>query len=499
MGIAFDLLQFLNAIIAYIPNRVEVLMQRQKIYRHIDRCKSTYLKDLKKLLQQPSVSPQNIGVKDCAKLVAQYFKRVGCQSVNIVPTQGNPVVYGKYDVDADKTLMGYLMYDTQPYDEPGWTHDPMGAELASLKLPSGKVTALVNRGSVNSKGPLMAFLHALEAIRQVEGELPFNVLLVAEGEEELGSPHLPDFVKRYKKELSQADGCFFPFFLQDPYGRPKLFLGNKGIIYCELECSGKAWRRGPEEFDIHSSHAAWMDSPVWRLIHALSTMTDETGNRIAIEGFYDDISQPPPEEEALLRRLARTFDPRSVKGMNKVSRFRVDEEDKQELLRTYLYGTTLNIDGIWGGYTGAGSKTVLPHKVTVKMDIRLVPHQKPETMLKLMRAHLDQHGYQDITIRAMDAYGWAQTPPAAPIVQAVIRACRDFDREPEVWPRIGGSAPFYLFSEVLKIPFTMGVLGHGGRAHSPDEYIVWEGNKKVAGYAGAVKSMVAFLEHYASP
>ncbi len=471
-------------------------MRLQKIYHEIDRRKSSHLKDLKKLLQQPSVSPQNIGLEKSAKLVAQYFERLGCQKVEIVPTEGNPVVYGKYDVGAEKTLIAYLMYDTQPYDEPGWTHDPMGADLVPMKLPSGQVTALVNRGADNSKGPLMAFLHAVEAIRHVEGKLPFNLLLVAEGEEELGSPHLPEFVRKHKKELSNADACFFPFFTQDQYGKPVLFLGNKGIIYFELECSGESWGRGPEQFDIHSSNKAWMDSPVWRLIHALSTMTDESGNHVTIAGFYDEVSEPPSAEEALLKRLVQTFDPRSIKEVNRISRFSADEKDKEELLRAYLYGTTLNIDGIWGGYIGPGSKTVLPHKVTAKLDIRLVPHQQPEEMLKLVRKHLDKRGYGDIKIRAMDSYSWAQTDPTAPVVQAVIRAYRDFGHEPEIWPRIGGSAPFYLFSEVLKIPFTMGVLGHGARAHSPDEYIVWEGNKKVAGYDGAVKSIVAFLDHY---
>jgi len=322
--------------------------------------------------------------------------------------------------------------------------------------------------------------------------------LIAEGEEELGSPHLPEFIEDHKAELSKADACFFPSFSQDQYGKPRLFLGNKGIVYFELECSGKHWGRGPEEFDIHSSNKAWVDSPAWRLIKALSTLVDETGNRITIEGFYDDIEEPSAEEEALIKKLAETFDPRAVKEMVKISRFSVDEGDKEKLLRAYLYGTTLNIDGIWGGYIGPGSKTVLPHKATAKLDTRLVPQQSPEKVIKLVRKHLDERGYSDIQMTTLDSYPWAQTDPKAPVVQAVIQACRDFGCEPEIWPRIGGSAPFYLFSEMLGIPFIMGVLGHGGRAHSPDEYIVWEGNEKVAGYGGAVKSMAAFLERYVS-
>lgn len=471
-------------------------MQLQKIFSYIDKHKEEHLEKLRQFLKQPSVSPQNIGIQDCAKLVARYFKELGCQKVEIVPTKGNPVVYGRYDAGAEKTLLGYFMYDTQPFDEPGWTHDPMGAELVPMQLPSGKVTALINRGAYNSKAPMMAFLNAVEAIRDVEGELPINLIFMAEGEEELGSVHLPDFVKRYKKELSQADACFFPFFNQDHYGKVHLFLGNKGIIYFELECSGKNWGRGPQEFDIHSSHKAWLDSPVWRMIQALATMTDETGNEILIKHFYDDVAEPPAQEQKLIDQLVKTFDPKSVKELNKVSKFSVDERDKKKLLKTYFHGTTLNIDGIWGGYIGPGSKTVLPHKVTAKLDVRLVPHQKPEKILKLIRKHLDDHGYSDIKITTLDAYGWAQTDLKSDVVQAVIKACRSFDYEPELWPRIGGSAPFYLFTEVLKIPFAEGVLGHGGRAHSPDEYIVWEGNKKVPGYPEAVKSMAAFLDEF---
>jgi len=473
-------------------------MHVERIFKHVEAKKGAYLEQLREFLKQPSVSPQNIGIQDCAKLVSRYFKELGCQKVEIVPTKGNPVVYGRYDAGAEKTLLGYFMYDTQPFDEPGWTHDPMGAKLVPLPLPSGKVTALINRGAYNSKGPMMAFLNAMEAIRAVEGELPVNLILMAEGEEELGSVHLPDFVKEYKKELSGADACFFPFFNQDHYGKVHLFLGNKGIIYFELECSGKHWGRGPQQFDIHSSNKAWIDSPLWRMIHALATMTDKTGNKILIKHFYDDVIEPPPQEKRLIAQLAKTFDPKPVKELNKVSKFSVDERDKKKLLKAYFHGTTLNIDGIWGGYIGPGSKTVLPHKVTAKLDVRLVPNQKPEKILKLIRKHLDDHGYSDIKITTLDAYGWAQTDLHSDVVQAVIKACRAFGYEPELWPRIGGSAPFYLFTEVLKIPFAEGVLGHGGRAHSPDEYIVWEGNKKVPGYTEAVKSMVTFLHEYAN-
>lgn len=407
-------------------------MQLQKIFRYIVEHKEEHLERLQQFLQQPSVSPQNIGIQECAKLVARYFKELGCGKVRIVSTKGNPVVYGSYDAEAEKTLLVYFMYDTQPYDEPGWTCPPMEATLVPMELPSGRVTALINRGAENTKGPMMAFLNALEAIKAVEGNLPVNLKLVAEGEEELGSPHLPDFIKEYKRELSQAEACFFPAFCQDQYGKVQLYLGNKGIVYFELECSGKEWGRGPEEFDIHSSHKAWIDSPVWRMVQALATMTDKSGNKILIEGFYDDVAEPSSEEEELIKKLVETFDPKAVKEMNKVSRFVVDEKDKAKLIKEYLFGTTLNIDGLWSGYTGPGSKTVLPHKVTAKLDVRLVPKQRPERILNLIRKHLDEHGYNDIKLMLMDSYGWAQTELKADVVEAVIKACRAFGYEPEI-------------------------------------------------------------------
>ena len=447
------------------------------------------------MLLQPSVSPQNIGIQECAELLAKFYEELHCEA-EIFETKGNPVVYGKYDQGYDKTLLAYFMYDTQPFDEPGWSHPPMEAVLAPLELPSGTVTALFNRGATNTKGPMMTFLNAIESIQKTEG-LPFNLLLVAEGEEELGSPHLPDFVEAKKEELQKADAAIFPFFLQDTKGKVELYLGVKGIIYFELECSGKLWGRGPTEFGIHGSNKAWVDSPAWRLIDALSTLTKDNGNIVTVDHFYDDVSEPSPEDGALIKELVKTFDSEPFKQTVKVDKFVVDERDTETLIKKLLYTSTLNINGIWGGYIGEGSKTLLPHKVTAKIDIRLVPHQKRDPMLPKIREHLDRKGYPDITIRVLDkGYPWSKVSVKEPAVQAMIRTCQSFGYEPEVWPHLAGSAPFYLFSDVLKIPYVMGALGHGARAHSPDEYIVYEGNEKVMGLDGAQKSLVAFMNEW---
>jgi acetylornithine deacetylase/succinyl-diaminopimelate desuccinylase-like protein len=471
-------------------------MDLEKIYRYIDAHKAEHLSNLKKMLKQPSVSPQNIGIRECAELLAHFYDQLHCET-EIYETSGNPVVYGVNDVGAEKTLLAYFMYDTQPYDEPGWTYPPLEATLAPLDLPHGEVTALYNRGAINTKGPMMTFLQAIESVQRSEGELSFNLLLVGEGEEELSSPHLPDFIRAKKSELNRADACIFPFFLQNTKGKVELYLGVKGIIYFELECSGASWGRGPQKFGIHGSNKAWVDSPVWRLVHALASMTTDDGNTVTVDHFHDDVSPPSPEDRQLLDQLAKTFDPEPFKETMKVSTFTHGETDKKALVTSLLYNSTLNIDGIWGGYTGEGSKTLLPHKATAKVDIRLVPHQQRDTMLPLIRSHLDTLGYTDIEIRVLDkGYNWSKVSVHDPAVQAMIRTCSHFGYEPEIWPHLAGSAPFYLFSEVLGVPYVMGALGHGARAHSPDEYIVYEGNDRVLGLDDAQKSLVVFFDQW---
>jgi len=210
------------------------------------------------------------------------------------------------------------------------------------------------------------------------------------------------------------------------------------------------------------------------------------------------IAPPSQEDLELVNQLAKVFDDRTWKDMYKVERWIGDEKGRELLLR-YLYSTTLNIDGIWGGYTGPGTKTVLPHRVTCKMDIRLVPNQESKDILPLIRAHLDKHGYSDIQIRQLSGYEWSKTSVKEPVVQAVLSVYEKYGIKPIVWPHMGGSAPMYLYTRPpLSLPVCTGGLGHGGRAHSPNEYYVIEGNGRVAGLVKAEKSYVDILYAFAN-
>jgi acetylornithine deacetylase/succinyl-diaminopimelate desuccinylase-like protein len=465
----------------------------EKVGQYIDAHLNEHINRLQEFLRQPSVSAENHGVRECARLLKSCFVNLGCKDARLIETGSFPVVYAEYDAHAEKTLLVYMMYDTQPFTGEKWSSPPLEARLVDVE-PFGR--CIIGRGAINSKGPLIAFLNALESMLTVDGEIPVNLKFVAQGDEELESTHFAEFVKKHK-EMLKADALFGPDACQDEKGKVIIGLGWKGIEYIELECSGKSWGRGPTEFDIHSSDKSWVDSPAWRMIHALATMTSKDGNKILIDDWYENVKPPNKEDLELIDKLADTFDEETMKHESKVDRF-INDLHGQELLLQYMYSTTLNIDGIWGGYIGPGSKTVLPHKITAKMDARLVPDQSSKEVIQKIRKHLDKLGYTDIKVKSLDPYEWAKTSVKEPVVQAVVHAYRKLGQEPEIWPITASSVPYYLFNRgPLHLPFIDGGLGHGGRAHAPDEYFVIDGNDKVEGMAGCEKSFAMILDMYA--
>ena len=439
-----------------------------------------------------------------ADLLLTYFQNLGCQKVEIRPTGGWPVVWGEYNAGAERTLIVYLMYDCMPADEPGWSVPPFEGRLVhDLRIGDYAPfkTVLMARGAINSKGPLVAFLNAVSSIRAAAGELPVNLIFLAEGEEEQASKHLPEFVTEHKGELQKADAMFFPMGGQAADGTATISPGTKGVAYFELECSGALWGSGPREFDIHGSNKVVVDSPVWRMVHAFKMMTSDDGNTVLIPGWYRNVAKPTDEEVAIIDELAKDWDPTPIKKTLKVDRFFPDERDKRKLLtRYYCEPSGLNIDGLVSGYTGPGGKTVLPHKAVAKVDVRFVPNQRSDEFLPMIRAHLDRHGYTDIRVTQLDGGEWARTSVRSPLWQAVRSTYESFGLHPKTVVRNIGYAPFSLFChEPLNLPggFAWGMLGHGTRAHSPNEYFVIEGNDQVHGLAGCEKSFASILYRYA--
>ncbi len=452
----------------------------EALYAHIDGHFEAHLDRVRRFVRQPSISADGTGIPEMAELLATEVVRLGGRA-EVCPTAGHPVVYGELDAAAPRTLLVYGMYDVQPVAGEVWLVPPFGGEIIDFP-PHGP--CLVSRGATNQKGPLACFFNVLETFKAVTGTFPLNFKLVIEGEEELGSPHLPDFIKANQGRLG-ADAVYFPAFSQDITGKVILYLGVKGIVFFELVCRGGDWG-GPTTRAVHGSNAVWFHSPTWRLIHALATMLAPDQKHILVDGFYDEVEPPSAEDQELLDRLGATFTPETFLQAHEVRRFKYDLTGV-DLLKKYLYQPTLNIDGIVSGHTAEGTKTVLPHEARAKLDCRLVPRMRPELTLRRIREHLDRYGFGDIELIVHDAYPWAKTSIRAEVVQALIKSLRDFGFEPEVWPHLGGSAPFYLFTEVLGLPFAMGGLGHGGRAHSPNEYATVEGMRLFE------KSVVNFL------
>lgn len=460
------------------------------VYAHIDANQAAHVEQLRRWVRQQSVSAQSRGIQEMASLLAGDLRGLGFKEVELVKTSGHPGVFGYYDAAAPKTLVVYMMYDVQP-EETGWSVGAFDGALVDREL--GKL--LMARGATNQKGPERAFLNALDSILKTRGKLPVNLMLAAEGEEELGSPHYGEVIDRYEARLKTANGVFFPMNSQDSTGAVSLPLGVKGILSFELIARGGE-RGGPSRAEIHSSFKAIVDAPAWRLAQALATLTSPDGNTILVPGYYDAIRQPNPEEQRLVNGMLKGGPGREevLKRSLAVSRFS-DGLAGRDLYARWLFTTTLNINGIWSGYSGEGMKTILPHAATARLDSRLVPNQKPAEQLELIKKHLVAKGFADIEVRQLSGYPPAQSSVEDAFVKAVIGVFNKYGALPSVQPRLAGSAPYYIFTDRLKLPMVIGGLGHGSGAHAPDEYMVIEPKpgSKIASLAQLEKYYVDVL------
>jgi acetylornithine deacetylase/succinyl-diaminopimelate desuccinylase-like protein len=449
---------------------------------------------IQKWIRQPSVSSTGFGIADCCKLTMELLREAGFQTVKRMPTARHPGIFATLDAGARRTLGLYFMYDVQPVEEKEWSSPPWKAALVDLP-EVGKV--VMGRGAVNQKGPQGAFLSALHAIRAAHEKLPVNLVLVAEGEEEQGSTHFHEVVRRPEvvRALRRSIGVIMPSAEQNLNGSIEVTLGAKGILYVEIEASGKAWGRGPTSRDIHSSLAAVVDSPVWRLVEALQTLRSKDGNEPAIDGLAAKVRPPTDADKKLYDALTRSVDEAEMKKSLTVDRW-VGDLGERAMLERLGCRPSINIDGIFAGYTGEGSKTILPQRAVAKVDIRLVPDLAADDVMALLRKHLDRRGYSDLAIRRIGGYDPNQTPLDARLVQAQLQLYRARKLDVTVRPRAAGSWPGYLFTTApVRIAAGHYGMGYGDRAHSKDEYYVVDPppGARFAGLAGAVTSYADYL------
>jgi len=468
-------------------------------HAYIDQHLDEHIGRIQQFVRLPTVSTEGIGIVEGAYWLTRALRAIGFEEAELVDVGGpNPGVWAALRVGARKTIVSYGFFDTRPVGSRPWTYQPFGA--AVVRDPKqGRM--LIGRGAASPKGPLVAWLNALEAMIRT-GTLPVNVMLLLEGDEIEGSPDFGAMFRRYRDRLKTADACFAGGMTQSPSGEVSVNLGYRGLLYLELVVAGGRWRHGPIGMAAHSSLKNCVHSPAARLAHALGTLTDETGAAIRVPGIQESSMAPTAGDLELVDRLMARFGDAGVKAALGLGAFErtIGDAGGRDLLLRYLYAPSLNVNGVWAGYHGPGSEVfTVPERATARLDLRLPPGLTCEHAIGCVRRHLDAGGYGDVEMRVLAAADWSQTPVEAEIVQAVLGYYRSGGFDPVVWPYQGGGGPWSLFKSELGIPIVRQAgLGGGGRRDRGDEYLLIDGDGKVAGLADAEKSQVDIVHAYAA-
>jgi acetylornithine deacetylase/succinyl-diaminopimelate desuccinylase-like protein len=449
------------------------IVSQEEVFGYIEKNRDAHLGYVKELVNQPSISTQNIGITECAEKVRQMMDRVGLKA-KLLPTRGNPVVFGEYrSPRAKQTILFYNHYDVQP-PEPleQWVSEPFKPEIREGKL--------FGRGTSDNKGTLASRIAAFESILKVTGECPVNVKFIVEGEEEIGSPNLESFAASHKEKLS-ADAIIWEGSDRHPSERPTITLGNKGMLYLELRT------KGPKT-DQHSSRASMLPNPAWTMVWALSTMKSPDG-KATIDGYYDNIRKQSKISESLLDMIPLELE--KEKALAGISHL-IGEEDPSKMKRALFLEPTITINGLSSGYSSKGMKTIVPAQALAKIDIRLVPDQDPDEIFGKVKDHLKKLGFDEVEVKQVAKMRPSRTDPETLIVKVTIeQAKRIYGIDPIVYTNSMGSGAMYVAVNTLKTPVVaVGAAYYGSGMHSPNEHI------RVDDYLLATKLIVAILINY---
>src|SRR5215468_4491846 len=482
---------------AMLPRRAWAAADLKPIYQQVEKRHDEALARLQEWIRQPTIAAESRGITEGRDLTMRLLRDAGFGKVEAVSTDGHPGIFATLDAGAPRTIGLYFMYDVKQVDPKEWSSPPWDAKLVDLPR-LGKV--VMGRGAVNQKGPEATFLAALHAIRGAGKKLPVNLVLVAEGEEEIGSPHFSQVVQQPEvlEALRRSIGITMPSASQDLDGSVTTFLGAKGVIELEMISSGEKWGRGPRK-DVHSSNKARLDSPAWHLVEALASLVTPDGNEPAIEGYTARAKALTAEQKKMIEIAAKRLNEETAKKGMGVEHW-VHDVSWEQALELLVSKPTINIEGLVGGYTGPGGKTILPGRAVAKLDLRLVPDMTAKESLELVKAHLGKKGFGDIEVNMTGGYDPTSTAAEAKLVVAEDAVYKRNGIDPIVLPRLAGSWPGYVFTgEPLEMPAGHFGLGHGNGAHAPDEYYLLESkNPRVEGMDGAVFSHVEYLYEVAA-
>jgi acetylornithine deacetylase/succinyl-diaminopimelate desuccinylase-like protein len=423
--------------------------------KHVDFHMDELVSDLQMLIRQPSVSAKNEGVEECAVLVQKLLKKSGVKSKILRLKKGvAPIVFGeiKSKQNPEKTLMFYNHYDVQPAEPFDLWDDP---PFSGVK----KGNKIFGRGATDDKGELITRIKAVEACLKTTGDVPCNIKFVIEGEEETGSAHIEEYLKKYKKKFS-CDGVIWEFGYVDAKNRPIIGLGMKGLLFVEL--SVKESIR-----DAHSSLAVLIKNPAWRLIEAVNTLRNSDG-KVLIKGWYDEVSSFSKNDLNIIKN--EPFDENVFKKEFGIKSF-VGNKKGMNAKKALVGGATCNIAGFVSGYTGDGAKTVLPGSALVKIDFRLIPKMDPKKQVLRLKNHLKSKGFSDVSIKVYHGEAAARTDSSHPFVSQVKDAADKSFGKSILNVSNAGTGPMYPFVEILNVPcISIGSTYMFSRIHSPNEF-----------------------------
>lgn len=450
-------------------------MSMQDIYDWIDANADECVRDLQRFVQQPSISAQDIGLRECAALVRDMMHDDGLPAEFHELAEGPPVVFGHLEAKKPaKTILCYSHYDVQPpepLDE--WTHGgPWSGDIVD--------GVMYGRGSTDNKSGVLAFNKAAKAFLEVRGEVPVNLKFLIEGEEEIGSPNLAAWAEK-NQELLEADGMHcLDGSMETGTEVPDVSLGLKSVLFVELIARGA-------KMDVHSLNFPLVESPVWELIWALNTILDRN-RKILIEDWEEGIWQLGPDDEEQLADKAARVDLGALREEWGISEFALGR-DGVDAIRARTYEPTANIQGMIAGYTGPGRKTIIPNEARVRMDFRLIPNIQPADAIRKIKAHLVKHGFGHIEVEAFDG----AEPPykisvKEDISQAIIAAATEVYGE---LPVVNGVSAEGAILRHVWIPCVLtGFANPGANLHAPDE------NIEVAKYLQGIKYAAAIMEEF---
>jgi len=441
----------------------------RRVFDYVDANREVFLERLLNYVSRPSISAQGIGVSETAEFLTELLTQIGMES-KILPTAGWPMVLGRRTEDPRlPTVLLYGHYDVQPPDPlDAWTSPPFEPTIRD-----GRIYA---RGIGDNKGQHFANLLAIESILACLDRLPCNVIFLLEGEEEVGSPHIADFIRANKSRL-KADLAITSDGSIHESGRPCVMFGVRGVVVFELRAKGAVR-------DVHSGNLGGVvPNPLWRLVHLLATMKNECGE-ITIDGFYDDVVPPTPREREALDTLP--YDIEKIKSELDLSE--LDAPADRSIADRLAVWPTLTINGLRGGYGGEGPKTVLPCEAVAKCDVRLVHDQSCDDVLAKVEAHVRKRA-PDVEFVPLGGMEPSKTPVESPYTEPLRQAIVDAQgQEPLLVPALGGTLPDYVFTRILGIPsFVVPYANHDEANHAPNE------NLKVERFFAGIRTGAAIL------